>query len=97
MLLIDISKSSLFGSACNQEYNTEIAAVLVFMVNNNDKIGVIFYDDQIVKYIPPKGRQHALFIVSELLTIEPRNGGTDLSKALKYFNTTRKKHCVCVK
>jgi len=96
MLLIDISNSSLFGTvhAAKKDIITEIAAVLSFSaVNNNDKIGVIFYDDQIVKYIPPKkGRQHALFIVRELLTIEPRNGGTDLSKALKYFNnTTRQK------
>ena len=96
MLLIDISKSSLFGTvhAIKKDIITEIAAVLSFSaINNNDKIGVIFYDDQIVKYIPPKkGRQHALFIVRELLTIEPRNGGTDLSKALKYFtNTTRQK------
>ena len=96
MLLIDISKSSLFGTvhAIKKDIITEIAAVLSFSaVNNNDKIGVIFYDDEIVKYIPPKkGRQHALFIVRELLTIEPRKGGTELSKALKYFNnTTRQK------
>ena len=96
MLLVDISNSSLFGTinASKKDIITEIAAVLSFSaVNNNDKIGVIFYDGDVVKFIAPKkGRQHALFIVRELLTIEPKNGGTDLSKALKYFtNITRQK------
>jgi len=96
MLLVDISNSSLFGTvhASKKDIIIEIAAVLSFSaVNNNDKIGVIFYDGDVVKFIAPKkGKQHALFIVRELLTIEPKNGGTDLSKALKYFtNTTRQK------
>ena len=96
MLLVDISNSSLFGTvhAVKKDIITEIAAVLSFSaVNNNDKIGVIFYDDEVVKFIAPKkGKQHALFIVRELLTIEPKKGGTALSKALKYFNnTTRQK------
>ena len=96
MLLVDISNSSLFGTinASKKDIITEIAAVLSFSaVNNNDKIGVIFYDGDVVKFVAPKkGRQHALFIVRELLTIEPKNGGTDLGKALKYFtNTTRQK------
>ena len=98
MLLVDISKSSLFGTihATKKDIITEIGAVLSFSaVNNNDKIGVVFYDDEIVKYIPPKkGRQHALFIVRELLTIEPRTGGTQLSKALKYFNNTTKQKSI---
>jgi len=96
MLLVDISLSSLFGTvhATKKEIITEIGAILSFSaVNNNDKIGAIFYDNEIVKFIPPKkGKQHALFIVRELLTIEPRTGGTRLSTALKYFtNTTRQK------
>ena len=98
MLLVDISKSSLFGTihATKKDIITEIGAVLSFSaVSNNDKIGVVFYDDEIVKYIPPKkGRQHALFIVRELLTIEPRTGGTQLSKALKYFNNTTKQKSI---
>ncbi len=98
MLLVDISNSSLFGTvhATKKDIITEMAAVLSFSaVNNNDKIGVIFYDDEVVKYIPPKkGKQHALFIVRELLTIEPRNGGTQLSKALKYFNNTTKQKSI---
>jgi len=96
MLMVDISNSSLFGTvnASKKDIITEIAAVISFSaVNNNDKIGVIFYDGEVVKFIAPKkGRQHALFIVRELLTIEPKNGRTDLSKALKYFtNVTRQK------
>jgi uncharacterized protein (DUF58 family) len=96
MLIVDISNSSLFGTvhASKKDIITEIASVVSFSaVNNNDKIGVIFYDGDVVKFIAPKkGRQHALYIVRELLTIEPRNGNTDLSKALKYFsNVTRQK------
>jgi uncharacterized protein (DUF58 family) len=96
MLMVDISNSSLFGTvnASKKDIITEIAAVISFSaVNNNDKIGVIFYDGAVVKFIAPKkGREQALFIVRELLTIEPKNGKTDLSKALKYFtNVTRQK------
>jgi uncharacterized protein (DUF58 family) len=94
MLLIDISSSSLFGTYYGRKKDliTEIAAILAFSaVNNNDKIGVIFYSDQVEKYIPPKkGRQHALYIVRELLTREPKSSGTRLSSALKFFrNSTR--------
>ena len=96
MLLIDISKSSLFGTvqARKRDLATEIGAVLAFSaVNNSDKIGVVMYSDKIEKFIPAKkGRQHALFIVRELLSVEPRGKGTQLSTALRYFNnTTRQK------
>src|SRR4051812_8180552 len=96
MLLIDISESSMFGTvnARKRDIATEIAAVIGFSaVNNGDKIGVIFYSDKIEKYIPPKkGKQHALFIVRELLSIQPKKKGTELSTALRYFqNTTRQK------
>src|SRR5215208_2378155 len=96
MLLVDISASSLFGTvnASKKDIATEIAAVISFSaVNNGDKIGVIFYSDKIEKYIPPKkGKQHALFIVRELLSVEPKKKGTQLSTALRYFtNTTRQK------
>jgi uncharacterized protein (DUF58 family) len=96
MLLVDISASSLFGTvnATKKDIATEIAAVISFSaVNNGDKIGVILYSDKIEKYIPPKkGRQHALFIVRELLSIESSRKGTQLSTALRYFNnTTRQK------
>ncbi len=96
VLLIDISPSSLFGTvhARKRDIATEIAAVLSFSaVNNGDKIGVIFYSDRVEGYIPPrKGKQHALFIVRQLLSREPKGKGTELSKALRYFNNvTRQK------
>ena len=96
MLLVDVSASTLFGTvhANKKDIATEIAAVLCFSaVNNNDKIGVIFFSDRIEKYIPPKkGKQHALYIVRELLSMEPRQKTTQLSVALRYFNnTTRQK------
>jgi uncharacterized protein (DUF58 family) len=96
MLLIDVSASSLFGTlyATKKDIATEIAAVLAFSaVNNSDKIGVIFYSDKIEKYIPPKkGKQHALFIIRELLSVESAKKQTQLTTALRFFNnTTRQK------
>jgi uncharacterized protein (DUF58 family) len=96
MLLIDISASTVFGTvhATKKDIATEIAAVIAFSaVNNGDKIGVIFYSDRIEKYIPPKkGKQHALYIVRELLSIPVKKRKTQLTAALKYFaNTTRQK------
>ncbi|MCC7400569.1 MAG: DUF58 domain-containing protein [Chitinophagaceae bacterium] len=92
MLLIDVSASSLFGtvSARKKDIITEVAAVLSFSaVNNADKVGVIFFSDQIEGFIPPKkGRQHALYIVRELLAKQPKNKGTQLHKALQFFNST---------
>ena len=96
MLLVDISASSLFGTvhARKKDIATEIAAILSFSaVNNGDKIGVIFYSDRVESYIPPKkGREHALFIVRNLLSREPKGKGTAVSTALRYFNNvTRQK------
>lgn len=96
MLLVDISRSTLFGTthARKRGIVTEIGAVLSFAaVNNGDKIGVIFYSDIVEKYIPPKkGKQHALYIVRELLTMEPKGKGTAMQPALRYFNnSTRQK------
>jgi uncharacterized protein (DUF58 family) len=96
MLLVDISNSTLFGTnyARKRDIITEIGAVLSFSaVNNADKVGVIFYSDVVEAYIPPKkGKQHALYIVRELLSVEPKGKGTAVSKALRYFNnSTRQK------
>lgn len=96
MLLIDTSTSNLFGTIGKRkkELITEIASVLAFSaVANNDKVGVIFFSNKVEKYIAPKkGRTHALYIVRELLTVEPRTRGTNLDAAIKYFNnTTRQK------
>src|SRR6476660_5098327 len=90
MLLIDISASTVFGTvhATKKDIATEIAAVIAFSdVNNVDKIGVVFYSDKIEKYIPPKkGKQHALYIVRELLSAQPKRSGTNISEALKFFS-----------
>ena len=96
MLLVDVSASALFGTvnATKRDISIEIAAVLTFSaVNNSDKIGVIFYSDRVEKYIPPKkGKQHALYILRQLLSVEPKSKSTQLSTALRYFNnTTRQK------
>ena len=96
MLLVDTSTSNLFGTVGKRKKDliTEMAAVLAFSaVSNNDKVGVIFFSDKVEKYIPPKkGRPHALYIVRELLSLQPVKGGTDIDEAIKYFNnTTRQK------
>ena len=96
MLLVDTSTSNLFGTVGKRKKDliTEMAAVLAFSaVSNNDKVGVIFFSDKIEKYIPPKkGRPHALYIVRELLGLQPSSNGTDIDIAIKYFNnTTRQK------
>lgn len=97
MLLIDVSGSREFGSMDKLKKNivTEIAAVLAFSaIQNNDKIGVIFFSDQIEKFIPPKkGRSHILRIISELIDFEPQARGTDISGAIKYFTNAIKKRC----
>lgn len=96
MLLVDISASGLFGTLLRRKKDliTEICALLAFAaINNNDKVGVVFFSDQVEWHIPPKkGRDHVLYIVRELLTVEPKRKGTDLSNALRFFqNTTRQK------
>jgi uncharacterized protein (DUF58 family) len=96
MLLIDVSGSSLFGTTNGRKRDiaTEMAAVLAFSaVNNADKVGMILYSDKIEKYIPPKkGKQHALFSIRQLLSVESEKKGTSLESALKLFqNTTKQK------
>jgi len=90
ILLIDISASSMFGTVHQNKKDliTEIGAVLTFSaINNNDKVGVIFFSDKIEKYIPPKkGKEHALFIVRELLTATPKRSGTNIREALNFFS-----------
>ena len=92
MLLVDVSASSLFGTvkARKKDLMTEICAVLAFSaVNNNDKVGLIFFSDKIERYIPPKkGRDHVLYIVRELLTTEPVRKGTNISAALRFLSRT---------
>lgn len=98
MLLIDISASTLFGTlhARKKDLITELAAVLTFSaINNKDKVGVIFYSDQVELSIPPKkGREHALYIVRELLTMESAQKGTGLSQALRRFNNASRQKSI---
>lgn len=98
MLLVDVSASSLFGTvaATKKDLATEISAVIAFSaVNNNDKVGVIFYSDKIEKYIPPrKGKDHALYIVRELLAMPVEKKGTRLVNALRYFNNTTRQRSI---
>ena len=97
MLLIDVSGSRNFGAVGveKREMIAEIAATLAFSaIQNNDKIGVMFFSDKIEKFIPPKkGRKHILFIIRELLDFHPENTGTDITKALQYLTDAIKKRC----
>jgi len=95
ILLIDISGSGAFGTrhALKRELITEISAVISFSaLNNNDKIGAIFFSDRIEKFIPPrKGKQHILRIIRDLLEFEPESRGTNVATALKFFRNAIKK------
>jgi uncharacterized protein (DUF58 family) len=97
MLLIDVSGSREFGSFQKMKKNviTEIAAILAFSaIQNNDKIGVIFFSETIEKFIPPKkGRSHILRIIREMIDFKPRNRGTNIPEALRYFTNAIKKKC----
>ena len=89
-LLVDISASNFFGTVQNlkRDVATEIGAVLTFSaINNNDKVGVIFFSDKVENYIPPKkGRQHALYIVRQLLTATNTGKATNVEEAIRFFN-----------
>ena len=89
MLLIDLSASQAFGTQgrTQRELSAEVAATLAFSaMQNNDKVGVIFFTDRIEKFIPPqKGRKHILFIIRELLSFEPAGKRTDVSVAVEYL------------
>jgi len=98
ILLIDVSKSSFFGTGeqMKNDMITELCAVLSFSaINNNDKVGVLFFSDQIEKFIPPKkGKTHILRIIRELLDFEPVGRETNIALALEYFNNVVKKRCI---
>ena len=95
MLLIDVSGSRDFGTSDKFKKNviTEMAAVLAFSaMQNNDKIGVIFFSDIIEKFIPPKkGKGHVLRIIAELIAFEPQNRGTNIPETLRYLTNALKK------
>ena len=98
MLLVDVSGSESFGTRNQQkrEMITEICATLAFSaIQNNDKVGVIFFTDKVEMYIPPKkGRSHILRIIRELIDIEPESRKTDINEAFKFFSSVQKKHAI---
>ncbi len=97
VLLIDVSGSREFGTRMRFKKNliTEMAATLAFStIQNNDKIGVIFFSDKVEHFIPPKkGKKHVLHIIRELLTFQPQNRGTDIGEALRYMTGAIRKRC----
>ena len=97
MLLVDVSGSRFFGTreTLKKEMITEIAATLAFSaIQNNDKIGVIFFSNQIEKFIPPKkGRKHILYVIRELIDFEPQEAKTDIALVLQYLTNAIKKRC----
>lgn len=97
MLLIDVSGSLDFGTVkqMKRDMVTEIAATLAFSaIQNNDKIGVIFFSDKIEKYIPAKkGRKHILYIIRELLDFQPKSKQTDIGCAIVFLSSVMKRRC----
>ena len=97
MLLVDVSGSRNFGTISQMKRDTmaEVAATLAFStIENNDKVGVIFFSDQVEKFIPPKkGKSHVLHIIRELLSFEPEHQGTDINAALQYLTNAQKRRC----
>lgn len=99
MLLVDISASEVFGTGAQfkNEIVTEIAATLAFSaLQNNDKIGLILFTDQIELYIPPKkGKSHVLRIIRELIEFRPQSKKTNLAQALEFLANVTKKRAIC--
>ena len=97
MLLVDVSRSRLFGTAgtSRKDILAEIAAVLSFSaIINNDKVGALFFSDKVEKFIPPKkGRSHILMIIRSLIEFTPQSEGTALSEAVRYMTNVNKKRC----
>jgi len=97
MLLIDVSGSQDFGTQKQLKHDmvTEIAATIAFSaIQNNDKIGVVFFSDKIEKYIPPKkGRKHILYIIRELLDFHAESKHTDIAQAVEFLTGVSKRRC----
>ena len=97
MLLVDVSGSLDFGTVrqTKRDMVAEIAATLAFSaIQNNDKIGVIFFSDQVEKYIPPKkGRKHILYIIREMLDFKPQSLRTDVGMAVEFLTRVMRRNC----
>ncbi|MCB0701486.1 MAG: DUF58 domain-containing protein [Ignavibacteriae bacterium] len=98
MLLVDVSGSKIFGTGdqSKKDLITELSAVLSFSaIQNNDKVGVIFFSDKVEKYIPPKkGKSHILRIIRELIEFEPESKKTNIGAALEFFTSVVKKRAI---
>ena len=98
MLLVDVSGSKIFGTGdqSKKDLITELSAVLSFSaIQNNDKVGVIFFSDKVEKYIPPKkGKSHILRIIRELIEFEPESKMTNIGAALEFFTSVVKKRAI---
>ncbi|MGE5382919.1 MAG: DUF58 domain-containing protein [Omnitrophica WOR_2 bacterium] len=97
MLLVDVSGSNEYGTVkeLKEDLMTEISALLAFSaIHNNDKVGIIFFSDQIEKFIPPqKGLTHILRIIRELIDFKPKSQKTNISEALRFLTNAMKKRC----
>ncbi|MBO7050244.1 MAG: DUF58 domain-containing protein [Bacteroidaceae bacterium] len=97
MLLVDVSDSLNFGTQVmmKREMVTEIAATLAFAaIENNDKVGLVFFSDRVEKFIPPKkGRKHILYLIRELLDYQPESNATDITVPLEFLTGAVKKRC----
>ncbi|MCQ2065140.1 MAG: DUF58 domain-containing protein [Bacteroidaceae bacterium] len=97
MLMVDVSNSLNFGTqvCMKREMVTEIAATIAFAaIENNDKVGLMFFSDRIEKFIPPKkGRRHILYLIRELLDFTPESDRTDISVPLEFLTGAVKKRC----
>ena len=97
MLLVDVSASRNFGAVGEEKRQmiAEIAATIAFSaIQNNDKIGALFFSDRVEKFITPKkGRKHILFLIRELLDFTPQSRGTDIAAAVRYFTDALKRRC----
>jgi len=98
MLIVDVSGSNEFGTRkqLKEEVITEISAVLAFSaIQNNDKVGIIFFSNKVEKFIPPKkGTSHILRIIRELIDFKPDNRETNINEAMRYFTNIMKKRCI---
>ncbi len=98
MLLVDVSGSENFGSRnqLKREMITEICATLAFSaIQNNDKVGVLFFSDKVEKFIPPaKGKSHTLRIIRELIEFKPKSTKTNISEALRFFSAFQKRRAI---
>ena len=97
-LIVDISASGAFGSESQLKRNigAEIASVLGFSaIKNNDKVGLILFSNEVVKYVPPKkGKSHVLRVIRELLYTKPNGNGSSIKDALEFLMKVSKRRCV---